>query len=199
MPVTPRDPITFGHPPGAPVSRDGREPRNERHDALPPSDRQTSSVTGTAAGTLSVNRVGRSVRLAGLAGRTVANRAHTAVRSRAGGDAAEAAVHASQARLADRYAEVLGDMKGAIMKVGQILSFVDAPGLLPGSAGELFQSALARLQDDVPPLGPDEIAEVIEAELGARPNTSSASSQPGRSRPPPSGRYTALDLRTVPN
>ncbi|MCU1493478.1 MAG: AarF/ABC1/UbiB kinase family protein [Acidimicrobiaceae bacterium] len=122
-----------------------------------------------AAGSLPVSRVGRSVRLAGLAGRTVANRAHTAVRSRVGGDAAEAAERASQARLAERYVEVLGNMKGAIMKVGQILSFVDAPGLLPASGGDLFQSTLARLQDDVPPLGPDEVAGVIEAELGARP------------------------------
>ena len=55
------------------------------------------------------------------------------------------------------------------MKVGQILSFVDVDGVVPASSRELFQSTLARLQSDVPPLAPDEIADVIQAELGARP------------------------------
>ena len=169
MSVAPKEPIKFRHLPEAPVARDGRGPRNERDGARPPIGRRGSGIEVTAAPALPVGRVGRSVRLAGLAGRTLANRAQTALRSRAGGDGAEAAERASQARLAERYAEVLGDMKGAIMKVGQILSFVDAPGLLPVPGGELFQSTLARLQDDVPPLGPDEIAGVIEAELGTPP------------------------------
>jgi predicted unusual protein kinase regulating ubiquinone biosynthesis (AarF/ABC1/UbiB family) len=60
-------------------------------------------------------------------------------------------------------------MKGAVMKVGQILSFIDFEGVVPASSRELFQSTLARLQSDVPPLAPDEIAGVIETELGARP------------------------------
>jgi predicted unusual protein kinase regulating ubiquinone biosynthesis (AarF/ABC1/UbiB family) len=114
-------------------------------------------------------RIGRSVRLAGLAGHTVAARAHTRVHARQGGGAAEAEERARQERLAARYADVLGDMKGAVMKVGQILSFVDADGVLPGPNRQLFQSTLARLQDDVPPLGPDEVAAVIQAELGAAP------------------------------
>jgi predicted unusual protein kinase regulating ubiquinone biosynthesis (AarF/ABC1/UbiB family) len=118
---------------------------------------------------LPTGRVRRTARLAGLAGLTVATRAQTRVHSRAGGEAAEAAERARQERLADRYAEVLGDMKGAVMKVGQILSFVDADGVIPASNRELFHSTLARLQDDVPPLAPDEIAAVIQAEMGARP------------------------------
>jgi predicted unusual protein kinase regulating ubiquinone biosynthesis (AarF/ABC1/UbiB family) len=86
-----------------------------------------------------------------------------------GSDAAEAAERASQARLAERYAEALGEMKGAAMKVGQILSFVGTDGLVSAPHLETFQSALARLQDDVPPLSEHEIASVIESELGARP------------------------------
>jgi predicted unusual protein kinase regulating ubiquinone biosynthesis (AarF/ABC1/UbiB family) len=85
------------------------------------------------------------------------------------GDAAEAAERARQERLAQRYAEVLGDMKGAVMKVGQILSFVDVDGVVPGAHRQLFQSTLARLQTDAPPLAPDEVAGVVRAELGARP------------------------------
>ena len=118
---------------------------------------------------LPTGRAGRTVRLAGLAGHTVATRAQTRMHGRARGEAAEAAERARQERLAGRYAEVLGDMKGAVMKVGQILSFVDVDGVVPASSRQLFQSTLARLQADVPALAPDEIAAVIHAELGAPP------------------------------
>jgi predicted unusual protein kinase regulating ubiquinone biosynthesis (AarF/ABC1/UbiB family) len=123
----------------------------------------------TAGSKLATGRVGRTVRLAGLAGHTVATRAQTRLHGRSGGDAAEAAELARQERLAERYAEVLGDMKGAVMKVGQILSFVDVDGVVPAPYRELFQSTMSRLQGNVPPLAPDEIAGVIHAELGARP------------------------------
>jgi predicted unusual protein kinase regulating ubiquinone biosynthesis (AarF/ABC1/UbiB family) len=118
---------------------------------------------------LPTGRVGRTVRLTGLAGHTLVTRTQTRIHRRAGGEAAQVAERARQERLAERYAEVLGDMKGAVMKVGQILSFVDVDGVVPASSRELFQSTLARLQSDVPPLAPHEIADVIQAELGARP------------------------------
>ncbi|HXA32303.1 MAG TPA: AarF/UbiB family protein, partial [Acidimicrobiales bacterium] len=115
-------------------------------------------------------RVDRTIRLAGLAGHTVTARAQTRMRRHASGDAAQAAELARQERLAERYAEVLGDMKGAVMKVGQILSFVDVDGVVPAPHRDLFQGTLARLQREVPPLAPEEIADVIQAELGARPD-----------------------------
>src|SRR5580700_6223767 len=118
---------------------------------------------------LPMGRAGRTVRLAGLAGHTLATRTQTRVHRNSGGVAAQAAERARQERLAERYAEVLGDMKGAVMKVGQILSFVDVDGVVPASSRELFQSTLARLQGDVPPLASNEIDDVIHAELGARP------------------------------
>jgi predicted unusual protein kinase regulating ubiquinone biosynthesis (AarF/ABC1/UbiB family) len=123
----------------------------------------------TAGSKLPTGRVARTARLAGLAGHTVATRAQTRIHGRSGGDAAEAAELARQERLAERYAEVLGDMKGAVMKVGQILSFVEVDGVVPDSYRDLFQSTMARLQGDVPPLAPNEIAGVIQAELGGRP------------------------------
>ena len=126
-------------------------------------------VAAMADTKLPTGRAGRTVRLAGLAGHTVATRAQTRLHGRARGEAAEAAERARQERLAGRYAEVLGDMKGAVMKVGQILSFVDVDGVVPASSRQLFQSTLAHLQADVPPLAPDEIAAVIHAELGAPP------------------------------
>jgi predicted unusual protein kinase regulating ubiquinone biosynthesis (AarF/ABC1/UbiB family) len=69
-------------------------------------------------------------------------------------------------------------MKGAAMKVGQILSFVDADGLVSAPYLETFQSALAQLQDDVPPLSEHEIASVIKSELGASPEDIFASFSP---------------------
>src|ERR1700746_1034155 len=96
------------------------------------------------------SRAGRTVRLAGLAGHTVTTRAQTRLHRRASGEAAQAAERARQERLAGRYAAVLGDMKGAVMKVGQILSFVAVDGVVPASSRELFQSTLTRLQSDVP-------------------------------------------------
>ncbi|HEX6393815.1 MAG TPA: AarF/ABC1/UbiB kinase family protein [Acidimicrobiales bacterium] len=118
---------------------------------------------------LPTGRFSRSARLAGLAGRTVVNRAETRVGRRFGGERAQAAERARQARLAERYRRVMGDMKGATMKAGQILSFVDMDALIPASQRDMFQSALTGLQDDVPPLALEEISGVIHSELGAPP------------------------------
>jgi predicted unusual protein kinase regulating ubiquinone biosynthesis (AarF/ABC1/UbiB family) len=66
-------------------------------------------------------------------------------------------------RTAEDVAQVLGGMKGAIMKAGQMLSFL-TDGLPPEA-----QAALATLQADVPPMAPSLAAGVIRAELGAEP------------------------------
>jgi predicted unusual protein kinase regulating ubiquinone biosynthesis (AarF/ABC1/UbiB family) len=67
-------------------------------------------------------------------------------------------------RTAEDVAALLGDMKGAIMKAGQMLSFI-ADGLPPEA-----QAALATLQSDVPPMAPSLAESVIRAELGADPD-----------------------------
>jgi predicted unusual protein kinase regulating ubiquinone biosynthesis (AarF/ABC1/UbiB family) len=81
------------------------------------------------------------------------------------------ATEAERARLEERFvirtaedvAEVLGHMKGAIMKAGQMISFI-ADGLPPEA-----QAALATLQADVPPMAPSLAERVIREELGADP------------------------------
>jgi predicted unusual protein kinase regulating ubiquinone biosynthesis (AarF/ABC1/UbiB family) len=60
-------------------------------------------------------------------------------------------------------ARELGNMKGALMKFGQMLSFIVEA--LPPEA----QTALATLQSDAPPMAPEAAAEVVRAELGAAP------------------------------
>lgn len=64
---------------------------------------------------------------------------------------------------AEQVAEVLGNMKGAMMKLGQMASYLDQG--LP----EPVREALAQLQQDAPPMAPELAAGVIEAELGAPP------------------------------
>jgi hypothetical protein len=64
---------------------------------------------------------------------------------------------------AEDVAGTLGAMKGVLMKVGQMASYVD-DGLSPA-----VRRTLARLQDSVPPMSPELAAAVVEEELGAPP------------------------------
>lgn len=66
-------------------------------------------------------------------------------------------------KTAEAVTERLGHMKGALMKLGQMASYVDEG--LPGPLRE----ALAQLQSNAPPMSADLAAEVIERELGASP------------------------------
>jgi predicted unusual protein kinase regulating ubiquinone biosynthesis (AarF/ABC1/UbiB family) len=66
-------------------------------------------------------------------------------------------------RTAEDVARELGNMKGALMKVGQLISFIVEA--LPDDA----QRALATLQADAPPMSPSAAAAVVTAELGAAP------------------------------
>ncbi|MGE0509396.1 MAG: ABC1 kinase family protein [Acidimicrobiia bacterium] len=66
-------------------------------------------------------------------------------------------------RTADAVAERLGQMKGALMKLGQMASYLDEG--LP----EPMRLALAQLQSQAPPMSAALAAEVIERELGAPP------------------------------
>jgi predicted unusual protein kinase regulating ubiquinone biosynthesis (AarF/ABC1/UbiB family) len=68
-------------------------------------------------------------------------------------------------QLAARLAEVLGEMKGAAMKLGQLLSFVDLD--LPPDVRSTYHEALARLRDAAPAFDADAIAQVIREEYGA--------------------------------
>jgi predicted unusual protein kinase regulating ubiquinone biosynthesis (AarF/ABC1/UbiB family) len=66
-------------------------------------------------------------------------------------------------RTAEDVADTLGAMKGVMMKIGQMASYID-DGLSPA-----VRQTLARLQDSVPPMSPALAAAVVEEELGAPP------------------------------
>jgi predicted unusual protein kinase regulating ubiquinone biosynthesis (AarF/ABC1/UbiB family) len=65
---------------------------------------------------------------------------------------------------ADDVTATLGTMKGVMVKLGQMASYVDE-GLAPS-----VRRTLSRLQDSVPPMSPELAAGVIEAELGLPPD-----------------------------
>ena len=66
-------------------------------------------------------------------------------------------------RTAQDVADTLGTMKGVLMKIGQLASYVD-DGIAPPA-----RRVLGRLQDSVPPMSAELAAGVIEAELGDTP------------------------------
>ncbi len=66
-------------------------------------------------------------------------------------------------RTAQQVADTLGNMKGAVMKLGQMASYLDQG--LP----EPIRATLADLQNDAPPMSADLAASVVLAQLGDRP------------------------------
>src|SRR3954451_162260 len=66
-------------------------------------------------------------------------------------------------RNAQRYADLLSRSKGLLMKVGQILSFVDISGAVDPTYGDVYQAALSSLQSDAEPMDPVLVAAVIES------------------------------------
>ncbi len=67
---------------------------------------------------------------------------------------------------AEQIVSALGTMKGAAMKMGQVLSFLDV-GLVPEEYREEFQRTLGKLRDAAPNVRFSDMRKVIEAELAA--------------------------------
>lgn len=110
------------------------------------------------------HRLDRQARVWRLTARRSFHYARMRVRGRAATEEERAKLEQQFAiRTAEDVAEVLGGMKGAIMKAGQMLSFI-ADGLPPEA-----QAALATLQADVPPMAPSLAEGVITSELGEAP------------------------------
>lgn len=91
-------------------------------------------------------RLSRLVRLAGMGARSGAGMLF---------DAQGSAAHA---------AEVLGNLRGLAAKIGQMASYVD--GVVPEGQREVYQRALAKLQQQAPRSSPAQVRAVVESELG---------------------------------
>jgi len=107
----------------------------------------------------------RSAAMAKLAGQVGAGVAvHRAQRIFASAERRYELDDALQLRTAEQVADALGNMKGALMKLGQLASFLD------DAMPEPVRQALAQLQQDAPPMTAELAASVVEAELGAPPD-----------------------------
>jgi predicted unusual protein kinase regulating ubiquinone biosynthesis (AarF/ABC1/UbiB family) len=110
-------------------------------------------------------RVGRTARIGGLAAgqaiRQAGTHATNVARSKEG---RQAALERRHIEAAEQIVEALGKMKGAAMKVGQVMSFLDT-GLVPEEYREEFQRKLGALRDAAPTVTFRDMRKVIEEEL----------------------------------
>lgn len=82
-------------------------------------------------------------------------------------EAAEEASARRQLETAKQIVAALGKMKGAAMKLGQMMSFLDV-GLVPEEHREQFQRELAKLRDAAPTVEFKQMRRVIEDDLEAK-------------------------------
>jgi predicted unusual protein kinase regulating ubiquinone biosynthesis (AarF/ABC1/UbiB family) len=119
-------------------------------DAIPTSRlRRLSKIGGVAATT---------------AARQLGTRAANVARDEESG---RRALERRQLETAEQIVAVLGTMKGAAMKLGQVMSFLDV-GLVPEEFREDFQAKLAELRDAAPKVSFKDMKKVIESEYGER-------------------------------
>jgi predicted unusual protein kinase regulating ubiquinone biosynthesis (AarF/ABC1/UbiB family) len=116
------------------------------------------------SGSIGAGRLRRIGPLVGLTTRTIGAATVAAWRGRLTGESS-AQFHL---RTAERYAELLGHSKGALMKVGQMLSFTAVSSAVPAEFQSIYQTALARLCSEAPPMGPELARTTLEVELGDR-------------------------------
>jgi predicted unusual protein kinase regulating ubiquinone biosynthesis (AarF/ABC1/UbiB family) len=111
------------------------------------------------------SRLARTRRFGGLVAgqglRWAGTRAANALRS---DEQAEAATGERAAATARELVKQLGQMRGAAMKIGQVLSTVDFTAIPEGEREE-FKATLAALRDDVPPLPFKGIERLLREEL----------------------------------
>ena len=118
------------------------------------------------AGKLPTGRIARTARVGGLvtgqglrwAGMRTANRVRSPER-------AAAAQNERTAALVNQLVAQLGQMRGAAMKVGQVLSMVEFDGL-PEDQRDALQAKLAEHRDDVPPVPFSKLERLMRDEFG---------------------------------
>lgn len=124
------------------------------------------------------SRLSRSARVgrlaAGQAARQLGTRATNVARSE---DGKRKALEKRQVETAEQIVAALGTMKGAAMKLGQVMSFLDV-GLVPEEYREEFQLKLAALQNAAPKVAFKDMKKVLEREYGEKLDAVFASFDP---------------------
>jgi predicted unusual protein kinase regulating ubiquinone biosynthesis (AarF/ABC1/UbiB family) len=115
--------------------------------------------------TVRTSRLARNAQVARIGGRTAGRYAlHRARRVFAAAERRDALDRRFELRSVEDVVATLGHLKGALMKLGQMASYLDQG--LP----EHVRAALAQLQSDAPPMSPELAARAITDELGASPD-----------------------------
>ena len=108
-------------------------------------------------------RAAKVGRLAG--GQTARGYATKAANLTRSEDSRRAAADRRHVEAAEQIFDVLGQMKGAAMKVGQVASFIDT-GTFPPELQERIQAKLAELRDSAPRVPFEQMRKVAERDLG---------------------------------
>src|SRR5581483_4506664 len=120
-------------------------------DKIPKGRLRRSAKVGAALG----------VQATRYAGTKAANIARSEERS-------EEAIENRHLETALKMASILGEMKGAAMKLGQLASFVDTE-FLPPEYAEIYQRELAKLRTSAPPMQWQKVRKVLEEEYAGEP------------------------------
>jgi predicted unusual protein kinase regulating ubiquinone biosynthesis (AarF/ABC1/UbiB family) len=111
-------------------------------------------------------RVRRSAKLGtalgGQAARYAGTKAAGVARSE---EAAAERLDARHLETAMKMVSILGEMKGAAMKIGQLASFVDTE-FLPPEYAEMYQEQLGKLRTSAPPMPWKKVSKVLDEEWG---------------------------------
>src|SRR5436305_158828 len=114
------------------------------------------------------SRVARTARVGRLVGGQAVRHAGTRTANLArGSEGRRRALEKRHVDSARQLVAALGTMKGAAMKVGQMLSVIDA-GLIPAEFRDEFQAELGKLRDAAPNVPFKGMRKVIERDLGER-------------------------------
>ncbi len=112
------------------------------------------------------SRLARTARVSRLAAEQAARQLGThAANLRRTDEERLAALERRNLEAAEQIVDALGTMKGAAMKIGQVLSVLDV-GLVPEEHRERFQAKLAKLRDAAPRVRFTDMRRVIEGDLG---------------------------------
>jgi predicted unusual protein kinase regulating ubiquinone biosynthesis (AarF/ABC1/UbiB family) len=119
----------------------------------------------TEQGSIPTGWLQRGARLAGQTGVSALRFMGTRARAFAAPERASEFLEGFHQQTAKQLVEMLGEMKGAAMKVGQLASFYEFAA--PGEYLATYRDALTMLQNSAPPMAPEASRSVIKDEFGA--------------------------------
>ncbi|HEX2296289.1 MAG TPA: AarF/ABC1/UbiB kinase family protein [Actinomycetota bacterium] len=110
----------------------------------------------------------RGAKLAGQTGKSALRFLGTRARAFAAPERSQEFLDGFHQKTAQQLVQMLGEMKGAAMKVGQLASFYEFSA--PGEYLATYKDALTMLQNSAPPMDPEASKAVIKEEFGVDPH-----------------------------